>query len=50
MPRVRYLEFSLRAWDNDMAIGNGSSGDLDLAMGHLPSLERVSVTLLVHEV
>ncbi|EAZ15165.1 hypothetical protein OsJ_30581 [Oryza sativa Japonica Group] len=49
MPRVRYLEFSLRAWDNDMAIGNGSSGDLDLAMGHLPSLERVSVTLLVHE-
>uniref|UniRef100_A0A0D3HAQ9 Uncharacterized protein n=1 Tax=Oryza barthii TaxID=65489 RepID=A0A0D3HAQ9_9ORYZ len=45
MPRVRYLEFSLRAWDNDMAIGNGSSGDLDLAMGHLPSLERVSVTL-----
>ncbi|XP_052134456.1 uncharacterized protein LOC127753040 [Oryza glaberrima] len=45
MPRVRYLEFSLRAWDNDMAIGNGSSGDLDLAMGHPPSLERVSVTL-----
>ncbi|EEC66503.1 hypothetical protein OsI_32612 [Oryza sativa Indica Group] len=45
MPRVRFLHFSLLAWDNNMAIGNGSRGDLDLAMGHLPSLERVAVDL-----
>uniref|UniRef100_A0A0E0IP90 Uncharacterized protein n=1 Tax=Oryza nivara TaxID=4536 RepID=A0A0E0IP90_ORYNI len=45
MPRVRFLHFSLLAWDNNMAIGNGSRGDLDLAMGHLPSLERVAVNL-----
>ncbi|EEC66502.1 hypothetical protein OsI_32611 [Oryza sativa Indica Group] len=45
MPRVRFLHFSLLAWDNNMTIGNGSRGDLDLGMGHLPSLERVAVDL-----
>ncbi|KAF8661886.1 hypothetical protein HU200_056846 [Digitaria exilis] len=43
MPMARRLEFSVRAWD--AARGGRLLLDGDLAMGHLPSLEEISVEL-----